>query len=97
MKVCEFAKPTGRRCDDKYSVKVLCEKDNVIRCLKDCMPGCPAYRAKEEPVVGSATRVAQKTVNVSQSASSGHSGGCCGGTGSKNLTNDGGGRNISYG
>ena len=54
MRVCELAKPTGKSCDDGYSKLVLCERDNVIHCLRDCMRGCSAYRAKAEAVTSSA-------------------------------------------
>ena len=50
MKVCKFAMSLGKPCSDGYSKLVECEVDGVVRCLKECMPNCVHYQAKEEPV-----------------------------------------------
>ena len=53
MRLCKFAKSIGKPCNDGYSKgyskMVECEVDGVIRCLKECMPGCGNYRAEDEP------------------------------------------------
>ena len=49
MKVCKFAKSLGKPCNDGYSKLVECEVDGVVRCLKECMPGCGDYREVDEP------------------------------------------------
>ena len=66
----------NRPCEDGFSKTILCERDNVLRCLKECMPGCSAYRAKAEP--GTVVR-SQKVVSgasVSGKPSVRSSGGC---------------------
>jgi NAD-dependent dihydropyrimidine dehydrogenase PreA subunit len=52
MRLCEFAKATGKSCEDGWSKTILCEKDGVLRCLKECTRNCPmgSYDAKEEVV-----------------------------------------------
>ena len=91
MRVCAFAKLTGRPCGDKFSKLVLCERDNVIRCLKECMPGCVMYRArdvrqvKERAVGGSQTAVRYNPVGANTSSTV-YKDGCgapCGGTATK--------------
>ena len=47
VKLCKFAKLTGKNCDDSRSKLILCEELGVIRCLRDCKVDCAHYRAKE--------------------------------------------------
>ena len=49
MRACRFGKSLGRPCDDDYSILVLCERDGVIRCLRECMRSCGDYESKSEP------------------------------------------------
>ena len=55
MRKCQLAQLTGKTCDHGYSFLIQCERDGVIRCLRDCMPGCAHYQPVEEPVVPKGT------------------------------------------
>ena len=102
MRVCKFGIPTGQPCVGGWSKLILCEKDSVIRCMKDCMPHCPAYQGTTVESTGDRRQAAGKTadgrrqaagMNVSQTPSAKSSGGCCGGA---NQSYASGGQNISY-
>ena len=46
MRICTYAKPVGRPCDDGWSLTIICQRDGVLRCLKECIRGCEHYSAK---------------------------------------------------
>ena len=76
MRVCEHAKPTGKPCNGGYSKLVTCEKDSIIRCLRDCMPGCPQYKEKAGVETAVRRQKAVGGISVSSKPSVKSSGGC---------------------
>ena len=98
MMICKFAKSTGKPCTDGYSKLIVCEKDNVIRCLKECMSNCVSYRPKEAPVPPPSPKAAGSAA-VSQTSAPTASKPCgtCGGNGNAQRNYEGrNGQNISY-
>ena len=92
MKLCQFAKSQGKSCDNGYSKLILCEKDNVIRCLNACSSSCVSYLPFEE-VSGrtspgrflssqtSASRARIFSSTLTSADRTGGTHGCCGGNG----------------
>jgi hypothetical protein len=93
MKICQFAESEHQPCANGYSKLIRCQKDGVIRCLKECMSSCGQYLPEDEPQAIIPVRKTSKPVVAAVSGQPTTSRKCCGAVVEHYAVN---GVNISY-